>query len=754
MNDDVQMFPPPPPTWLNERRERLRAEHRSHDIALIGMSGRFPGARSPQELWKNLAAGVESVTFYSEAELLEAGVSASQLSKPNYVRAGYDIEGFDLFDAGLFGYPPREAELIDPQHRQFLECAWEALEDAGCDPQTYEGKIGVFGGAATSAYLQNILSHPELLDSPIAGIQIGLGNSNDALTTRVAYKLNLKGPAMSVQTFCSTSGVAMHLACKSLLHGECDMALAGGVNIAISGKTGYLYEAGGIDSPDGHTRTFDAKAKGAVIGDGVALVVFKRLEDALADGDHIYAVIKGSAVNNDGSLKVGYTAPSVDGQMAAITEALAVAGVDADSISYLEAHGTATDLGDPIEVAALTKAYYESTQRRGYCAIGSVKTNIGHLDRASGTASLVKTALSLRHELIPPVLHFETPNPTIDFANSPFFVAARAISWPRGEVVRRAGVNIAGVGGTNVHFVLEEAPEIPPSGPSRKVHLLLLSAKTPNSLDELSTQLSAHLQAHPELNLADVAYTLQTGRQRLEFRKAVLCGDHPQAIVALSTGDASRAPTSHLRATGRNRWSSCSRGVGDHYPDMAAGLYRSEPIFRDEVQRCCTLLQPILGLDLREILFSTAVLQGERQPVFDLKVMLDRSSQVANLLQQTWASQPAVFVIEYCLAQLLMSWGIRPQAVIGYSLGEFVAATVAGSLKLEDALRLVALRARLIESLPAGAMLAVPLSEPELAPHLSEHLSIAIHNTPRMTVVSGVPEAIKELGSAWVSARS
>ena len=396
---------------LTERRERVRAEHKSHDIALIGMSGRFPGARSPQELWKNLAAGVESVTFYSEAELLEAGVSASLLRNANYVRAGYDVEGFDLFDAALFGYPPREAEFIDPQHRQFLECAWEALEDAGCDPQTYEGKIGVFGGAARVHTSQNILSHPELLDSAVAGLQIGVGNSNDALTTRVAYKLNLKGPAMSVQTFCSTSGVAMHLACKSLLHGECDMALAGGVNIAISGKAGYLYEEGGIDSPDGHTRTFDAKAKGAVIGDGVALVVFKRLEDALADGDHIYAVIKGSAVNNDGSLKVGYTAPSVDGQMAAITEALAVAGVDADSIGYVEAHGTATELGDPIEVTALAKAYRHSTDQVGYCAMGSVKPNIGHLDRAAGVTGLIKAALSLQHELIPRVLHFETPEP-------------------------------------------------------------------------------------------------------------------------------------------------------------------------------------------------------------------------------------------------------------------------------------------------------------------------------------------------------
>ena len=541
LSPEPELTDQPQRARLDARRERVRSEHRSHDIALIGMSGRFPGARNPRELWKNLVSGVESVTFYSEAELLEAGVDASLLRNANYVRAGYDIEGFDRFDAALFGYSPREAEFIDPQHRQFLECAWEALEDAGCDPQSYEGKIGVFGGAASSAYLQNMLSHPELLDSPIAGLQMGVGNTNDSLTTRVAYKLNLKGPAMSVQTFCSTSGVAMHLACKSLLHGECDMALAGGVNIAISGKAGYLYEAGGIDSPDGHTRTFDAKAKGAVIGDGVALVVFKRLEDALADGDHIYAVIKGSAINNDGSLKVGYTAPSVDGQMAAITEALAVAGVDAGSIGFVETHGTATELGDPIEVTALAKAYRHSTDQVGYCAVGSVKPNVGHLDRAAGVTGLIKAALSLQHELITRVLHFEKPNPNIDFANSPFFVAAQAIPWPRGEVVRRAGVNVVGLGGTNVHFVLEEAPAIVPSGPSREAHLLLLSAKTADSLNEISARLSAHLQAHPELNLADVAYTLQTGRQRLEFRKAIVCSDHPQAVVALSTGDASRA---------------------------------------------------------------------------------------------------------------------------------------------------------------------------------------------------------------------
>ncbi|HEV2679736.1 MAG TPA: SDR family NAD(P)-dependent oxidoreductase, partial [Rhodanobacter sp.] len=729
---------------LAERRERVRVGTAAREIALIGMSGRFPGARTPHELWENVSAGVESVTFYTEAELLEAGVSSAKLRNPNYVRAGYDVEGLDLFDARLFGYAPREAEVIDPQHRQFLECAWEALEDAACDPDTYRGLIGIFAGAAGSAYMRHVFAHPELLTSGMAMLQANIGNHNDSLATRVAYKLNLRGPAMSVQTFCSTSGTAMHAACKSLQYGECDIAMAGGVNIAVSGKAGYLYEEGGIDSPDGHTRTFDADAKGSVIGDGVGVVVFKRLEDALADGDHIYAVVKGSALNNDGSLKVGYTAPSIEGQAAVVAEALAVAGVAADSISFIETHGTATELGDPIEVAALTKAYRQSTDKVGFCALGSVKTNIGHLDRAAGVTGMIKAALSLQHERIAPVLHFKAPNPSIDFANSPFFVAVGEMSWPRGSVPRRAGVNVLGVGGTNVHFILEEAPELEPSAPSRGTQLLLLSAKTQASLDGLSARICAHLRAHPEQDLADVAYTLQTGRKRLEFRKAVACGNHGEAIAALEQDSGQ----GHLPPNAKPSVVFMFPGVGDHYQDMAVDLYRTEPVFRDELDYCCERLQPVIGLDLRELLFTQTGRAGTARPVLDLKALLKRGEQgpqADDALQQTWLAQPCVFVIEYCLANLLMSWGIVPQALIGYSLGEYVAATVAGSLALDDALRLVAMRAKLIESLPIGAMLAVSLPEDEVRGLLDDALSVAICNSPKMTVVSGPTVAIEAL---------
>jgi acyl transferase domain-containing protein/acyl carrier protein len=734
---------------LAARREQVRNTRTSREIAIIGMAGRFPGAKNVGQFWQNISSGVESISFYSEAELLAAGVDPAKLRNPNYVRAGSDIDDIEYFDAMLFGYAPREAETIDPQHRHFLQCAWEALEDAGYDPERYKGLIGIFGGANTSVYLNNLLSRPDLMTSGVGMWQAFVGNSNDSLATRVAYKLNLKGPALSVQTFCSTSGVAMHMACKSLLDGDCDMALAGGVNISIFGKTGYIYEEGGIDSPDGHTRTFDAKAKGAVVGDGVGMVLFKRLDDAIADGDHIFAVIKGSGINNDGSLKVGYTAPSVEGQSAAIAEALSIAGVAADSINYVEAHGTATELGDPIEVAALTKAFRTSTDRQGFCALGSVKTNIGHLDRAAGVTGMIKTALALKHELIPPILHFESPNPNIDIEHSPFFVCAKPIEWKRSDVVRRAGVNVVGLGGTNVHFILEEAPEIAPSGESRGSHLLLLSAKTQDSLDATTTNLCEYLRQNPEANLADVAYTLQVGRKKLEHRRSLVCSSVSEAIQTLESNDPQRVFT-WFQQQRKQSVIFMFPGVGDHYPSMAADLYREEKEFRQHLDRCCDLLQPVLGLDLREVLFPKDAGQNGQNRSVDLRAMLNRNghNQPADKLHQTWLAQPAVFVVEYCLAKLLMSWGIVPQALIGYSLGEFVAATIADCLSLQAALQLVAARAKLIEKLPAGAMLAIPLPEEEVVPLLNDQISIAICNSPKLTVVAGPVEAITQLESA------
>ncbi|EKE80856.1 type I polyketide synthase [Idiomarina xiamenensis] len=733
MADDSKVF--------SERREKARQAGMSNDIAIVGMSGRFPGANNVREFWQNLKEGVEASTVYTEAEMLAAGVNLELIRNPAYVNVGYDVEDFDHFDARLFGYAPREVEFIDPQHRQFLLCAWEALEDAGCDPETYKGLIGVYGGANTSLYLNNLLSRPDITSSGSATWQAYFNNSNDSLATRVSYKLNLKGPAMSIQTFCSTSGVAMHMACKSLLAGECDVALGGGVSISVRGKTGYLYEEGGIDSPDGHIRTFDADAKGAVIGDGVGIVALKRLDDAIADGDHIYAVIKGSAVNNDGSVKVGYTAPSVDGQVGAISEALAASGIGAETIQYVEAHGTATELGDPIEVTALSKAYRNAgVGRKSVVALGSVKPNTGHLDRAAGVTGMIKTVLSLSNEEIPRLLHYKSPNPNLDLDNSPFFVADKNIPWARGDTVRRAAVNVVGLGGTNAHFVLEEAPQLQPSDDAQRVPVLMLSANSQWSLDMTKKRLAEHLRGHPQQSLADVAYTLQLGRKRLPFRYAVVADDYQSAIDALTDNQqkvmGARLSDAHKTLV------FMFPGVGDHYHNMAFDLYHKESSFREEFNHCCDVLEPLLGVDLRDKLFDLSA-KSEDNSGFDLKAMLGKDSgDEVSQLQQTWLAQPLVFAVEYCLAHLLMTWGYMPHAMVGYSLGEFVAATISGCLSLEDALTLVAKRARLINDLPGGSMLAVPMSEQELEPLMGEELSVALCNSPKTSVVAGSTDAI------------
>src|SRR6202451_242829 len=745
LNPDVDLRKSAVEEELVTRREQVRRTRGSREIAIVGMAGRFPGARNVSEFWQNISSGVESLRSYSDAEMVASGVDRAKLKNPNYIKAGCSIGDIDFFDAMLFGYAPREAETIDPQHRFFLECAWEALEDAGYDPDRYRGMVGVFGGANTSKYHASILSRPDLLTSGAAVWQASVGNSSDSLATRVSYKLNLRGPSLSVQTFCSTSGVATHMACQSLLAGECDMALAGGVNINVPGKTGYLYEEGSIDSPDGHTRTFDARAKGAVIGDGVGIVVLKRLDEALSDGDHIYAVIKGSAINNDGSVKVGYTAPSVEGQCSAIGGAVCVAGVEADSIGYVEAHGTATELGDPIEVMALTKAYRNRTERRGICAGGCVKTNVGHLDRAAGVTALIKTALSLQHEFIPPLLHYQSPNPNIDFENSPFYVCAQPTPWKKNGTVRRAGVNVVGLGGTNVHMILEEAPEVAASGSSRQSHLLLLSAKSESALEAATERLSGYLEENPEVNLADVAYTLQVGRKKLEYRRALVCKDRADAITALAAKDPQRVLT-YFQQPRKKSVVFLFPGVGEQYVNMAAGLYKNEPLFHSEMDECCDLLRSETGMDLRAVLLDESVPgtgSADLQKLFFRGVQ--NQEEACNPLNRTHLAQPAVFVIEYCLAQLLMSWGIVPQGLIGYSVGEFAAATIAGSLSLPDALRLVAGRAKLIEKLPGGAMLAVPWGEEQLRPLLGEGLCIAICNGPKLTVVAGGEEAIGEL---------
>ncbi|MBV9789976.1 MAG: polyketide synthase, partial [Chloroflexi bacterium] len=508
------------------------------DIAIIGISGRFPGATSVQEFWHNIQSGSESVTVLSDEQLRAAQVGPDLFNHPRYVRSKPLLEDIELFDAGFFGYSPREAEIMDPQHRFFLECAWEVMENAGYTADTFAGAIGVYAGAGMNSYLLfNLGTNRDFIES-VGTAQTVFANDKDYLATRVSYKLNLKGPSLTVQTACSTSLVAVHLACQSLLHAECDLALAGGVSINVPQQAGYLHEEGGILSPDGHCRAFDASAQGTVPGSGVGVVLLKRLDDALADGDTIHAVIKGSAINNDGALKAGYTAPSVDGQAQVITEALAMAEVNPETIGYVEAHGTGTPLGDPIEVLALTKAFRASTQRQGFCALGSVKTNIGHLDAAAGVVGLIKTVLALTHRQLPPSLHFTQPNPQIDFAASPFYVNTDLRSWstPAPGVPRRAGVSSFGIGGTNAHVILEEAPPVPVPAPiTDRPQLLVLSARSEAALDTATAQLQAALAAQPDLALTDVAWTLQQGRTPLAYRRALVVHDHTDAVAALAT---------------------------------------------------------------------------------------------------------------------------------------------------------------------------------------------------------------------------
>jgi acyl transferase domain-containing protein len=701
-----------------------------NDIAIIGMSGRFPKARNITEFWQNLRDGVECISFFSEQELQAAGVNPALLDEPDYVNAAGVLDDIELFDASFFGFNPREAEIMDPQHRFFLECAWESLENAGYDPERYRGAIGIFGGASENYYKPNLLSNPDIV-ALMGGFQMSIANEKDFMTTRVSYKLNLRGPSLAIQTTCSTSLVSVCVACQSLLNYHCDIALAGGVSIGIPQTTGYFYQVGGILSPDGHCRAFDAEAKGTVGGNGVGIVVLKRLADALADGDCIRAVIKGSAINNDGSLKIGYTAPSVDGQAEVIAMAQAAAGIDPETISYIEAHGTATPLGDPIEIAALTQAFRARTEKKNYCAIGSVKTNVGHLDTAAGVTGLIKTVMALEHELLPPSLHFKSPNPEIDFANSPFYVNAALAEWKANGTPRRAGVSSYGVGGTNAHVIVEEAPAVEPSGPSRPWQLLMLSAKTPSALENATANLAQHLQHHQELNLADVAYTLQVGRGVFSQRRMVVCKDLDDAVESLKTVDRKRVFTATEEPRERPVVFMFP-GQGAQYVNMAADLYREEPSFREQVDICSELLKPHLGLDLRSLLYPDDETTTE---------------DAAQQLNQTIIAQPALFVIEYALARLWISWGVRPAAMVGHSIGEYVAACVAGVFSLEDALGLVATRGRLMQSLPGGAMLSVPLSEKELRPLLSEKLSLAAINGPSMCVVSGTEEEVEQLAT-------
>ncbi|MGD2085118.1 MAG: amino acid adenylation domain-containing protein [Candidatus Aminicenantes bacterium] len=709
------------------------------EIAIIGIAGRFPGAENIHEFWNNLKNGIESISFSSGEELKEVGMDPQLLEDAHFVRSkGAVLENKASFDARFFDYTPNEAEIMDPQIRIFHECAWEALEDSGYNPDRYDGLIGIYAGASTSSYWEGLTFLGQRRDK-VGQFSASQLSNKDFLSARVAYKLNLKGPALTLQTACSTSLAAVHLACQAILDGDCHMALAGGVAISSQPMAGYFYQEGMVRSPDGHCRVFDAQAKGFNSGEGVGVVVLKLLEDAITDRDYVYAIIKGSAINNDGIRKATFTAPSREAQTEVIRKAHRVAEVAPESVSYIETHGTGTYLGDPIEVEALKQAFY--TDRKGSCAIGSVKSNIGHLDAASGIAALIKTTLALKYKLIPPTLHFETPNPKIDFENSPFYVISKPKEWKNNNYPLRAGVSSFAIGGTNVHVVLEEwnierpAEDIPSK--SRDYQLILLSAKTQIALDKMTKNLEAYLKnnllnhgnhenpVNTGLTLADAAYTLQIGRKVFPYRRAFVCSDAVEAGEILST-PTSRKVRTFSSPTGRTpSIVFLFPGLGSQYVNMGREIYRSEPVFRQEMDRCFEILSKIPGGNIKDILYPANV-----------------SQTAENKIKQVNISQLVLFVFEYSLAALLMSWGIKPQAMIGYSFGEYAAACLSGVFSLEDALSVVACRAQLMQEVPPGRMLSVPLSREELQPYLAGDISLSIDNGASC-VVSGTVDAIE-----------
>ncbi|WP_437852604.1 SDR family NAD(P)-dependent oxidoreductase [Sorangium sp. So ce363] len=694
-------------------------------IAIVGLSGRFPQANDPEAFWRNLRDGRESIARFTEEELIAAGVPRAQVRDPGYVKARPGLDRPEWFDADFFGYSEREAQWIDPQQRLFLECAYEALEDAGYDAERFPGWIGVFAGAKMNSYL---LSHHRALLQKFESseaMQLLIASDKDYLTTRVAYKLNLKGPSISVQTACSTGLAAVHQACQSLRAVECDMAIAGAASVMFPERRGYFYEKGGPTSPDGHCRPFDADAAGTVFGDAVGVVVLRRLEDAIEQGDFIHAIVLGSATNNDGSAKVGYTAPSVDGQASVIVMAHEVAGVRADTIDYVEAHGTGTSLGDPIEVRALEQAFRRAAAPLRRCALGSVKGNVGHSNTAAGIVGLIKTVLALRHAQIPATLHYQRPNAEIDLDRSPFYVNTELRAWPRDNGPRRAGVSSFGIGGANVHAVLQEGPAYHPT-PGGESEILALSARSEAALAAMRSRLAEHLEGHPEISLRDAAFTLLEGRRRFSHRDFVVASSSPDAVARL------RAPRPGRGArTGAAGVVMLFTGQGSQHPGMGRPLYEEHAVFRETLDECAERLRPLLGRDLRALLFDGP----------------------AEELRETEIAQPALFAVEYAAARLLEeSWGVRAEALLGHSVGELVAACVAGVFSLEDGLRAVAVRARLMQSLPRGAMLAVPLSEGAALESLPQALSLAAVNGPELCVVSG-PEAAIARYEAQLGAR-
>ena len=715
------------------RGVKMRGPQRNSEIAIIGLACRFPGATTPEAYWKNLCQGIESITFFSEQELVAAGVDPSLVANPNYVKAAPILRDVEMFDASFFGYSPKDAALMDPQHRLFLEVCWEAFESAGYDPAGCPGKVGVLataGGVVTS-YLLAKLHHADLPGQTASTSHIN--NDKDFLSTRVSYKFNLKGPSFTIQSACSSSLLAIHQACQTLRLGECDMMLVGGSVVRIPQVEGYMAERRNVHSLDGHCRPFDSVGQGTIFGSGIGAVLLKPLQQAVADRDHIFAVVKGTAANNDGSAKSSYTAPSLGQQSQAVTDALEAAGVNADSVGYIECHATGTIVGDPLEVEALSMAFRKQTKRNQYCVAGSVKANIGHPEQAAGIAGLIKTALVLHHKQIPPSINYEMPNPAIDFASSPFYVNTKLSDFPAGDTPRRAAVNSLGIGGTNSFAVLEEAPPIEATENKTKVNLpclVTLSAKSAEALVAQVERLLKWLDDHPEAPIGDVCYTTNVSRSQFAFRFAA---------PARSLADLKKHLANWLKTTSKDA-SSLQRtsgvpiafmfsGQGAQWAGMAAQLYRTHSVFRNAMDRCHALAQPHLEHGLLEVIFA-------------------REGGDA-LVNRTDYTQPALFAVEYALAELLKSWGISPDAVIGHSLGEFVAACTAGVMTLEDAMRLVTARGALMHQMPnGGSMVAIFAQESvarALIDKIAPELAVAAMNGPLNTVVSGDRDTLRML---------
>jgi acyl transferase domain-containing protein len=695
-------------------------------IAIIGMAGRFPMASNVADLWENVKAGQNCITSLSIDELDIKPDFSKVDENAIFVGAKGILDDVEYFDARFWGYTPKEAALMDPQQRIFLECAWEAMEDAGYDSERYEGAIGCFGGVYIDTYLlNNLCSDPEFLANLVESIQVGslqteLGNDKDYVATRAAFKMNLKGPAVNVQTACSTSLVAISLACQNLLNYQSDMCLAGGVTLTLPQKKGYFYTEGGMLSRSGYCCAFDEAAAGTVFSNAGAVILLKRLSDAVADRDHIYAVIKGTALNNDGGDKQSFTAPSVQGQAEVIAMAQAVAGVDARSIGLIEAHGTATPLGDPIEVAGLTQAFRESTQDNQFCALGSLKTNIGHSDVASGVCGVIKTALALRDKVLPPIVHFKQANPKIVFEDTPFYVNTELKQWEEEDWPRRAGVSCFGVGGTNAHVVMEEAAIEKRAEEKIATRLVVLSARSENALLQYAQDMSEFVR-NSDQRLDDIAFTGQVGRKVFEHRAVFVADDKDSLVEKFRSFECAGSMYKHNQEHDRSVVFMFP-GQGAQYPGMARDLYQRFHVFRQYLDRCCEILLDRVGLDLKEYLFEC---------------------DDPEIFKQTTIAQPAIFSVEYALAQLWLSWGIKPAALVGHSVGEYCAACISGIFDLEDGLLMVARRGEFMQKMDPGSMLSVRASLADIEPLLNNAIDVAAINAPKLCVLSGSNENIE-----------